>query len=255
MNYRYSIGVEPAQGDVVVPRGRVVGGQALGILVINAWYPMLPGNVANASTYDFPVVYKILKEASVAQILSGDPALLDLVIAGGKELVDQGVGAVVGACGSLANYQREAANALEVPTYLSVMLQAPLILQGLRADQRLGVIVASRAAMTPKVFEQCGIQDPSRLVFTEAVSLPEFQRLGQCQGRFDPAKLEQELVGLAREFVTEHGDIGAVLLQCSDLPPFAWSIQKAVGRPVFDMNSLVEWVYRALIRRPYQGFI
>ena len=96
MNYRYCTGVEQPQGEVIVPQGRAVGGQAVGILVINAWYPMLPGNVANASTYGFPVVYKILKEASVAQILSGDPALLDLVIAGGRELVDQGVGAVVG---------------------------------------------------------------------------------------------------------------------------------------------------------------
>ena len=142
-----------------------------------------------------------------------------------------------------------------MPTFLSVMLQAPWILQGLRDDQRLGVMVASRAALTPKVFDQCGIQDPSRLVFAEAMGLPEFQRMGQCRGRFDPARLERELVGLARDFAAQNPDMGAVLLQCSDLPPFAWAIQQALGRPVFDMNSLVEWVHHALIRRPYQGFI
>ena len=65
--------------------------------------------MANASTYDFPVIYKILKGASIEQILSGDPVLLDLVIQGGKELIQQGARAITGACGSFAYYQKAAA--------------------------------------------------------------------------------------------------------------------------------------------------
>ena len=255
MVYGYISGQKQPKGDVTTPIGQTVAGQAVGILVIDAWYPMLPGNVANASTYDFPVVYKVLKGASIEQILSGDQALLDLIIDGGRELIEQGARAIVGACGSFANYQRQVAKALNVPTFLSVMLQAPLILQGLRDDQRLGVIVASMAAMTEKVFDQCDITNPSRLILSEAITLPEFQRMVECKGRFNSHKLKEELVSHVTKFVTEHRDIGAILLQCSDLPPYAWVIQSSVGLPVFDMNSLIEWVYHGMVRQPYQGFI
>ena len=258
MVYGYLSGQKLPECDVTVSVAHAVGGQAVGILVIDAWYPMLPGNVANATTYNFPVVYKVLKGVSVAQILSvdlDDPVLLDPIIDGGKELIGQGVRAIVGACGSFANYQKEAAEALDVPTFLSVMLQAPLILQGLRAQQKLGVIVASKSAMTERIFDQCDIANPSRLILSEVITLPEFQRMMECKGRFDSRKLQQELVSHIEEFIKEQENIGAILLQCSDLPPYAWAIQRAIRLPVFDMNSLIEWVHYALVRRPYKGFI
>ena len=247
----------PEQPNIVIatPEGQTIAGHAIGIIVINIWYPLMPGNVANASTYNFPVLYKILKEASVEQILSGDPSLLDMVIKGGNELIQQGARAIVGACGSFANYQKDVAAALNVPTFLSVMLQVPLIIQSLKPDQKLGILAASAAALTPKVFDQCGITDISRLVITEALSLPEFQNIIECTGRFNSYKLEQEVVDLMKEFVSKNPDIGAILIQCSDLPSYAWAIQNAVKLPVFDMNTLIEWIHYAVVRRPYRGFI
>ena len=79
--------------------------------------------------------------------------------------------------------------------------------------------------------------------------------MGNCTGEFNSHKLELEVVELMKQFVHNHPEIGALLIQCSDLPPYAWAIQDAVKLPVFDMNSLIEWVYHAIVRRPYQGFI
>ena len=255
MAYSYLPG--PGQPDVVVvmPKGQAIAGHAIGIIVIDIWYPLMPGNVANATSFDFPVLYKILKGASIEQIFCGDPALLDLVIQGGNELIQQGVRCIVGACGSFAYYQKEAAKAFKVPTFLSSMLQVPFILQSLQPEQKLGIIAASVEALTPKVFEQCHITDPSRLVITGAKDLPEFQGLLQCTGRFNSHKLEQEVVGLARQFVGEHPEIAALLLQCSDLPPYAWAIQKELRLPVFDMITLINWLYNAVVRRPFRGII
>lgn len=241
--------------DISMPNGQAIAGHAIGIIVINIWYPLVPGNVANASTYSYPVLYKILKESSVEQILSGDPALLDMVIEAGKELIQQGARAIVGACGSFANYQKEAAAALNVPTFLSVMIQVPLIIQSLKPEQKLGILAASAAALTPKVFDQCGIKDPSRLAIAEVLNLPEFQNIIQCTGHFNSHKLEQEVVDLMRQFIRENPEIGAILIQCSDLPPYAWAIQNATKLPVFDMNSLMEWIHYSVVRRSYRGFI
>lgn len=255
MHYGYIPGPGQPNGEIALPAGQHTAGFAVGIVVIEAWYPFLPGNVANATTFDFPVIYKVLKGASIDRILSGDPELLPLVIQAGHELIGQGARCVVGACGSFANYQREAAAALPAPTLLSTMLQVPLILASLRPDQRLGVIAASPAALTPRVFEQCGITDPARLAITGAKDLPQFQGVMGCTGRFDSAALEAELVELARDLAARNPDLGAIILQCSDLPPYAWAIQQAVGLPVFDMTTLINWARLAVVRTPFRGYI
>ena len=234
---------------------RAVAGMAVGILVAEAGYPMLPGNVSNACTYDFPVIYKVLENASVEKIMQGDPAILDIVINGGRELVYRGVRAVVGACGSFANYQKSTAAALDVPVFLSVMLQVPLILQSLKPDQALGIVVASKAAMTPRVYQECGITDASRCIVAEILDLPQFQALIGNRIGFESRQLQEELVARVREFAADHRQIGALLLQCSDLPPYAHAIQEATGLAVFDMNTLINWVYHAVVQRPYAGII
>ena len=67
--------------------------------------------------------------------------------------------------------------------------------------------------------------------------------------------IERELVGVAREVVSKNPDVGAFLLECTELPPYAWAIQKAVRLPVFDFTSLINWVYNAVVRRPFAGYV
>ncbi len=81
----YIIGPMQPNTQIFVSKGKVIGGHAIGILVLDLWYPLIPGNVANACSFNFPVLYKILKEAGI-EILNVDPAILDKVIEGGKEL-------------------------------------------------------------------------------------------------------------------------------------------------------------------------
>lgn len=255
MNHGYIPGPDQPEGEVVTSPGQAIGGFAVGIVVINAWYPFFPGNVANASTFEFPVLFKIIKNASLEQIMCGDPALLPAIIEAGNELVGQGVRCIVGACGSFAYYQQEAAAALSVPVFLSSMLQVPLILASLQPSQRLGVITASPTALNDRVFEQCNITEPSRLAIIGAKDLSGFKGVMECNGRLDSALLERQLVDLAKSFVDENIDLGAILLQCSDLPPYAYAIQRAVNLPVFDMTTLIRWAYEAVIRKPFSGIV
>jgi len=229
-------------------------GAAIGILLVEADYVMLPGNVANACTYDFPVVYHVLKDVTFERIAAADPAVLDILIEGGQALIADGVRAVASACGSFANYQRAAAAALPVPTYLSPMLQVPWIQASLQPEQKLLVIAAVGSAITAKVYEECAITDTKRLLIEQAFDVPEFKAMLSPEG-FNPARLESELASFARNLAEKHPEAGAILLQCSDLPPFAWAIQNATGLPVYDMNTLIGWVHAAAVRRPYDGII
>ena len=255
MTYAYMPGPQQPNTDIQMIKGQAVAGCAIGIMVLDLWYPYLPGNVANGSTFDFPVLFKILKGSSGEQIITAAPALLDMILEAGEELERQGCRAVVGACGYYGNFQKAASEKLTLPTYLSSVLQVPIIMRGLKPDQKVGIICGNGPYLTPSLLKQCGADDLSRVVIAGAENLPQFRNIIECTGHFNGHKLEQELVGLAKDLVSQNPDIGAILLECSDMPPYAWAIQNAVRLPVFDFISFINWIYNGVVRRPFAGFV
>ena len=255
MTYAYIPGPQQPDVDIQMIKGQAVAGCAIGILALDVWYPYMPGNVANASTYDFPVLYHIIKGSTVPQILNADPSLLDLIVAGGQELERQGCRAIVGACGYFGHFQKAASQRLTVPTYLSSVLQVPIMMQGLKPDQKVGIVCANAPTFTPDLMSQCGITDQSRVVIIGAQECPEFHNIFDGTGHFNSYKVGQEIVGLAKDLVSQNPEVGAILLECSDMPPYARAVQNAVRRPVFDFISLINWVYNGVVRHPFAGFV
>jgi Asp/Glu/hydantoin racemase len=248
-------GKEKARGQrFVIPKGQDIAGHAIGIVHLEVWYPLLPGNVVNATTYNFPVRYKALRKATIPRILKADPGLLDLIIEAGHEFEQEGVRAMVGACGYFANYQREVSAALEIPVFLSSLLQVPMIQRALKPEQRLGILFADASAVNRNMLEACGVTSDVPIAYMGMEEQLEFRSILDCTGAFDYDKLEQELVSRARQLVAEYPDVGAILLECSDMPPFAWAIQRAVGLPVFDFITMIRWIYYGIVQRPYEGF-
>jgi len=227
-----------------------IAGFPVGIIVIEDNMHLLPGNVANAQSFNFPVLYEVLEGVKADQVMGGDANIGERVIAGGQKLIKRGARVVLGACGSFANYQKQTAAELCVPTFLTVMMQVPWILPSLKPDQKIGVIAAVASALTPKVFDQSGITDPDRLVIDEAIKLESFMKMANCDASFDPKQLASDMTQLAKKMVDNCPEIAVILLQCSDMPPFAAAIQDGVQLPVFDMTSIVEWAARAAMRRP-----
>ena len=89
--YTYTSGYR--QEEVFIPKGQVLGGVAIGIILFGqAGYIMLPGSVENATTFDFPVHFKSIEAASVERVVSPkvDPLVLEQLIEAGKELEQQG---------------------------------------------------------------------------------------------------------------------------------------------------------------------
>ena len=82
---------------------------------------------------------------------------------------------------------------------------------------------------------------------------PQFANILHSRGQFDYDGLEAEVVEGARRLVAQHPDIGALLLECSDMPPFAAAVQRAVRLPVFDFITMIRWIYSAVVQKPYEG--
>ena len=106
-------------------RGQVAYGYSVGIVCLEYFMPFIPGDVGNASTYDFPVLYGEVKGATFdAIIVRQDPAMLPIVLKAAEDLVRQGAKAITSDCGYFGAYQREVADALPVPVFLSSSVHA-----------------------------------------------------------------------------------------------------------------------------------
>ena len=250
------IGQQTDTGLITQKKGQYVTGYSVGILYLDEnSYPVIPGNVANCYTYNFPVQYKLVPGCTGQALLSGDRTLLDGIIQTAKQFQSEGAKAISAACGFFGQFQSEVAEALDIPVYLSSLVQIPWIEIGLKSKQKIGVLTAYEAGLTSNLFQSCGVNNTDRLVIGDLSREEEFSAILEGRGSFDNDKIRMEVVQKAIELVELEPDIAAILLECSDLPPYAYDIQKAVQLPVYDYISLIRWVHFANSQRPYVGFI
>jgi aspartate/glutamate racemase len=232
-------------------------GESIGILILDANYPCVPGNVGNASTFPFPVRYKVVKDASIDRLLNQrDTTLLKPFVDAAKALREEGVKAITGACGFMALFQKEVVQALDIPVFLSSLLQIPFIHNTLNSSQKIGLITADKTALTPRHFASVGIDEKIPLVIAGMEDQPEFSSaVLKEKGTLDSTLIQQEVVTVAKTLVEAHPEVGALLLECSDLPPYARAVQEAVGRPVFDFFTMIHYVHTAVVRNYFHGFM
>jgi hypothetical protein len=246
-----------ASGSIIRQRpGQMIGGHAVGIIVLNVGYPLIPGNVANATTYPFPVRFKVVEGADIPSLLAGDPSLLAPSLRAAQELVDDGCLAIVGACGYFARFQREMAEALPVPVFMSSLSQVPMILGSLRPAEQLGVVCASKPSLDEATLAAAGVPPDARIV-VRGMERSEAFRTSILEGKgwMDNAAVEAEVVEAAVELSREHPDVRALLLECSDMPPYARSVQAATGLPVWDFITLIDWIFDGVVKHRFEGFV
>jgi len=257
-NYGYIPGDESPDFDrtIYARPEQNLSGYPLGVITPPIWYPQLPGNVANCWTYDFPVRY-LVSDVEVIQLFRNDPDAIEKLKENARQLEREGCRAISGNCGYFANFQREIADCVDVPVAMSSVLQVNWIRPLLKADEKIGVICASSESFTEDLLYRAGVEDPSCVVVAGLENTQEFGILvGQNKGvhSYNPKKLGEEIADAALGLMKEH-NLGAVLLECSDLPPFAHMVQAATNLPVFDFTTLHNWLYGAVCHRPFTGFL
>jgi len=236
--------------------GSPFGGYPVGIVTLETRHPLIPGNVQHAGSFGFPVLYRGVRlDDDPFALMRGDGALAPRIIEAARDLENQGVAVIAGACGSFAYYQDAVRDAVDIPVFMSVMLQAPLLLAGLPGHRRLLVLCAKASAITDRVLADCGVRDQSRLVIQQVAGRPAFDAMLAGVESMDVEAFEAEVLAAADEAVARAPDIGAVLLQCSDLPPTAVALQARLGLPVFDAVLMIRWLAAAADYRPHAGYM
>ena len=219
-------------------------GPAIGIIMLDTVFPRIPGDVGNPDTFTFPVLYKVVKGANPTRVVKdADPLLLQLFIDAACELEREGVKAIATSCGFLALFHWELVQAVNVPIFTSSLLQVHSAQAVIKKEQKVGIITASKQSLTRKHLAGVGIQSYPMAV-NGMDETEEFAAVFiEGKETIDIEKCRLEMVATAEELVKSHPEVGAIVLECTNMPPFSKDIQVAVGLPVFDVVTMINYAY------------
>ncbi|MBX3071670.1 MAG: aspartate/glutamate racemase family protein [Thermomicrobiales bacterium] len=243
-----------------VVEGRATYGHSIGIIMQHDGLIRMPGDVGNLTTYTFPVTYRVVKDFPMTAMMTDE--LLDYAdvwIDAARDLVEMGCAAVTAGCGFAALLQPRIAAAVDVPVFMSALIQVPLVSAMLAPGRKVGIITANGPRLTEDHFFAAGWsskQVPVKVIGIEEDYHGDFSRknlllLGEEPGIKE--RMEGSMVRLAQKLLDSDPAVGAIVLECTNMPPMAAAVQQAVGLPVFDIVTLINMVHESVTRRPYNG--
>src|SRR6056297_1477654 len=239
-----------------VKPGQVSYGEAIGILLLENYVPFVPGDTANATSYNYPVRFQRVPGFTVKRIMAHDMSLVDEIIAAARSLQAEGVRAITGDCGFMALYQERIASNLDVPVFLSSLAQIQFMRTLLKPGGQIGIITANSKSLDSSVLSGVGITPGEDLVISGLESSPSFVgSIFEENGTIDTELIEAEVVEIAKRLVEAHQDVKLLLLECSLLPPYGAAVQEATGLPVFDYVTMIDYVYSAVVKKKFSGFM
>ncbi len=242
--------------------GRNVFGVTIGLVQMHVNLAMIPGNMGNATTFDFPILYRRMNAEDVADVMAEVPTknFADAIVEAAQWLELQGVRAIMGNCGFFGGYQNEVKARINVPFFSSSLMMLPMMVHSMPHNKKVGVITANGPNLIKtQAVQNCGLSledKENRIVIMGCEEQPEFSASIMANtGVYNPAKVEKEIVNVAKQMLAENDDIGSILLECTELSPHGFAVQNAVRMPVWDYTTLTKWIYEGTIRRPFTGHI
>lgn len=238
----------------VVEGGKAVYGARLGILMLQARFPRLPGDMGNATTWPFPVLYRVVPGASPERVVARKAeGLLDAFLDAARDLVDTGADGITTNCGFLSLYQAELAAHVRVPVATSSLMQVPFVERVLPPGKRVGIITISAATLTPDHLRAAGVDVDTPVVGTDGGRELSRVILGD-EPRLDVEAAERDILDAGEALVSAHADVGAIVLECTNMTPYAATLQARLGLPVYDIYSFVTWFHAGLRPRAFDHF-
>lgn len=235
--------------------GQIANGYPVGMLCAQWNIPFVPGDLNHAGTFNFPMRYVEVEGLIGADILRGDGAkFTDLIVTAAKKLETEGVRAITSNCGFMAVFQEIVAEQVDVPVFLSSLLQLDMVTRMVGSNRRVGVLTANSASLTPALLAGVGFTRTDRIAIRGLEEYPHFREVILDEvGIMEPARFAREVVGGALRLQRDNPDIGAIVTECSDLPAYSAGITAATGLPVYDWASFIDYVHHAVNPRTYIG--
>jgi Asp/Glu/Hydantoin racemase len=232
-------------------RHRPVYGTMIGIIVLDTGFRRLPGDIGHVDSWTFPVQFAVARNVRPENVIGADAEqTLDVFYRAIDELVAIGVDGITTSCGYLSIVHDALRRYSPVPLATSSLQQIPTVMTMLPFGKTVGVLVSDQGALQDRHFTNVGA--PTGLPIAE-LSADGPIRCTMAANSLDAshAAQEAEVVSVVGRFLKDHPDVGAIVSECANLPPYSAAIQKTFGIPVFDIVTLVTWMHEGLRPRRF----
>ena len=204
----------------------------LGVLMLDTRFPRIVGDIGHPATFAFATRHEVVPGASAQRVVRGrDPALLVPFIAAARRLVQAGATAVTTSCGFLVVFQRELQAALSVPVWTSSLLLLPAL-------PRAGVVTVDAAALAVEHLRAAGA-DPATPVEGLAPGCAFQRTLLDDLPALDVDDARRQVVAAATRLLQREPALDDIVLECTNMPPYAEAVRQATGRRVHDITTLI----------------
>jgi len=186
-------------------------------------------------------------------VLHGASGTLDAFVEAACDLIDQGAEAITTNCGFLALFQQELSRRLHVPVATSSLMQVPWVQATLPPGKRVGVVTVSGSTLTPA--HLAAVNVPTDIPVSGTEHGREFFRvlIKAEKSDMDVNLARQDVVEAGLDLVRRHPEVGAIVLECTNMPPYAADVSAATGLPVYDIYSMITWFYAGLRPRRFES--
>ena len=245
--------------------GHLAYGMGLGVMLVDEVYPGFPGDVRNASAFPFPIQYDVVAGVDIYKLCTAEDKspCLQPILDAARRLERFGCRAIAAECGYFAYFQPEVAAAVNIPVFMSSLLQVPWLQQLIGPRWDVGILASIRKDLTETHLRKVGIDPSSNIVITGAMDdyeCPEFDSLWESAKRpevatSDYAAAEADIVRISQDFVAQNPSIRALVLECTGFQPFARAIQRQIDMPVASWGTLLDYAYALTVHRDYYGHV
>lgn len=227
--------------------GKQVYGIEVGVMLLDTKIPRPQGDIGNARTFDFPILYETVPGASTTLVVEhAASGLLERFVEVGQDLVHRGASMLSTSCGFLSIHQHEMAEKIDAFVATSALMQIPILLKMVGTGTHLGVITANSSTLGAAHLAGAGVttDDCSRLTFIGLENTSHFYPIvvGGSQVSLNASLAEREVVSAAQDALTDDPAIRGFILECTNLPPYSEAIRRATGLPVWDIRTMLNWM-------------
>lgn len=229
----------------IVYGGFNVYGLKLGVIMLESSFPRIKGDIGNGETFDFPVLYRVVKGGTPNKVvLNLTKKDIQPFIEAAQELERAGVKAITTSCGFLSLFQKEMSASVKIPVFTSALSLLPLV--DSMVDGKVGILTANSDKLTAEHFKAVGAKKENYAIKGLQNKQMFTNFTVQNWGYVDTATCREELVEASKELLSEDPEVRALILECSNMPPYTKEIREATNLPVFDLVMLTNLVITAI---------
>ena len=212
----------------------------VGILMLDTEFPRILGDIGHPGSFKYPVIYKTVAGASPQKIVREDANLhYEAFLAAAFDLISQGARVISTSCGFLGLFQKDLESVLPVPVVTSSLIQIASINRALPSGKRAGILTISGSSITQSLLDSCDVEAGTPIASTEGGHTFTASIL-ENRKEFDPELARIDNIDAAQRLVSEHQEVGAIVLECTNMPPYATSIRDATGVPVYSILDAID---------------